>query len=333
MAVRTTGTGLGALLLAVLLMASSLAAASDGAPRAWKKAWPRTDFSRHSVPLDEIAGGGPPKDGIPAIDNPEFAPVAKVRGLADTEPVISVRINGDARAYPLRVLIWHEIANDVVGGVPVAVTYCPLCDAGIVFDRRVDGQVLDFGTTGKLRHSDLVMYDRQTESWWQQFVGRAIVGDLTGAELRMIPARIESVALYRAREADGLILLPPGRDRPYGQNPYAGYDRQRRPLRAFFKGDLPKGIAPMARVVRVGRQAWPLQRLRAARRIEYADLVLTWEPGQNSALDDRRITRGRDIGNVLVQRRTDRGLVDVVYDVTFAFAFHAFYPDGTLHSR
>ena len=328
-----SGMVLGVPLLAILVVAASLAVARDGVPRSWKKAWPKTDFSQHSVPLDEISGGGPPKDGIPAIDNPGFAPLAKVRGLSDTEPVISVKINGDARAYPLRVLIWHEIANDVVGGVPVTVSYCPLCDTAIVFDRRAGGRVLDFGTTGKLRNSDLVMYDRQTESWWQQFVGQAIVGELLGTELKMIPARIESVALYRAREPDGLILLPPGRDRPYGQNPYAGYDRQRRPIRAFYKGDFPKGIPPMARVVKVGHHAWPLKRLRKERRIEFGNLVLTWQPGQNSALDNRLIIRGRDIGNVVVQRQTDQGLVDAVYDVTFAFAFHAFYPDGTLHSR
>jgi hypothetical protein len=129
----------------------------------WTGAWPKTDFSRHSVNLKEIRSGGPPKDGIPPIDNPKFIAISEVSGIKGTEPVISLRIGKDARAYPLRVLMWHEIVNDTVGGVPVAVTFCPLCNAAVVFDRRLDGRVLDFGTTGKLRRSDLVMYDRQTE--------------------------------------------------------------------------------------------------------------------------------------------------------------------------
>ena len=103
--------------------------------------------------------------------------------MSETEPVIGLVVNGDARAYPLKILIWHEIVNDTVGGVPVTVTYCPLCNSAIVFERTVDGRVLDFGTTGKLRNSDLVMYDRQTESWWQQFSGTAIVGAMTGTKL------------------------------------------------------------------------------------------------------------------------------------------------------
>ena len=138
---------------------SAAATALTAAVAQWRLEWPDTDFTRHSVPLEEIVSGGPPKDGIPAIDDPAFAPVAEAH-LADNEPVLGLSIEGDARAYPLRILIWHEIVNDVVGGVPVAVTYCPLCNTGIVFDRRVGDRVLAFGTTGKLRHSDLVMYDR-----------------------------------------------------------------------------------------------------------------------------------------------------------------------------
>src|SRR5262245_50261822 len=129
----------------------------------WRLEWPRTDFSKHSVPSVEIKSGGPPKDGIPAIDTPRFERLAdgtatgSMATLSDTEPVIALSIGKDARAYPLRVLIWHEIANDIVGGTPVVVTYCPLCNAALVFERVVDGRVLDFGTTGKLRNSDLVM--------------------------------------------------------------------------------------------------------------------------------------------------------------------------------
>ena len=164
-----------------LTLALLAAPAFAEAPESWQRAFPQTDFSQHAVPYDEIRSGGVPKDGIPSIDDPKFAPVdARRDWLADREPVIGLSIDGEARAYPLRILTWHEIVNDTVGGTPVAVTYCPLCNAAIVFEATVDGRRLTFGTTGKLRHSDLVMYDRRSETWWQQFEGRAIVGTMAG---------------------------------------------------------------------------------------------------------------------------------------------------------
>lgn len=314
------------LALGLLLQGNALA----GVGERWSYAWPDTDFSKTAVPLEEIRSGGPGKDGIPSIDDPQFEPLASLTDApAATEPVITVAIDGDARAYPLRILTWHEIVNDTVGSVPVSVTYCPLCNAAIVFDRRVGGRELDFGTTGNLRMSDLVMYDRQTESWWQQFLGQAIVGEMTGAQLTTLPARLESFERFAARYPNGKVLVPndPGM-RPYGLNPYAGYDGM--PFPFLYDGSMPEGIAPLARVVAVDGMAWSLDYLRSHRRVEQDDLVLTWEPGQNSALDTRRIDEGKDVGNVVVRRRTTDGMEDVVYDVTFAFVFHAFRPDGTL---
>jgi hypothetical protein len=153
----------------------------------------KTDFSKHSVPLSEIIPGGPPRDGIPPIDRPVFETVAQADAwLKPQEPLIHFAVGNDVRAYPLQILIWHEIVNDEVGGIPVMVTFCPLCNTAIAFDRRVAGRVLDFGTTGNLRHSDLIMWDRQTESWWQQMTGEAIVGELTGMRLTLLPATIVS---------------------------------------------------------------------------------------------------------------------------------------------
>lgn len=309
----------------------------DPVTRSWLREWPRTDFSKHSVELSEIFSGGPPKDGIPAIDRPHFIAMDKARGLGRDEPVISLELNGEMRAYPLSVLIWHEIVNDTVGGVPVAVTFCPLCNSSIVFDRRLSfaGRewVLDFGTTGKLRRSDMVMYDRQSESWWQQFLGAAIVGELTGAELTMLPSRVESFDRFRYRAAEakkeGRVLVPGNPAmRSYGRNPYAGYDSGRPFL---YSGKTPENIAPLARVVVVGKEAWSLDLLRERGSLSVDDLVFTWTSGQNSALDNARIARGRDVGNVTVQRRTEEGLEDAVYDVSFAFAFTAFYPEGVMH--
>ena len=310
------------------LLAAGPAALAD--PGVWKRAWPDTDFSRTSIDFASILSGGPPKDGIPSIDEPHFVKLANYTDAAETEPVIAFAHKGDARAYPLRVLIWHEIVNDTVGGLPVSVTYCPLCNSSVVFDRRLDGRVLEFGTTGKLRNSDLVMYDRQTESWWQQFTGTGIVGEMTGKRLAMLPSRVESLAQFRARHPGGRVLVPTNPDfRAYGKNPYAGYDTSRRPF--LYRGEMPIGIAPLAYVVKVGDRAWALDKLRKEGTIVSGDLTLTWTRGQNSALDTPDIAGGRDIGNVVVRRRTAGGSRDEIHDVTFAFVFHAFVPDGVIH--
>ncbi|KFB09746.1 hypothetical protein EL18_00764 [Nitratireductor basaltis] len=164
-------------LLAIFLSAGHAAANPDR----WRSEGWKTDFSRNSIEWSEILSGGPPRDGIPSIDSPDFEKASANKTLDQREPVIQLQIGNEIRAYPLSILTWHEIVNDTFDGMPVAVTYCPLCNASITFDRRVDGRILEFGTTGKLRHSDLVMYDRQTESWWQQFTGEAIAGALTGS--------------------------------------------------------------------------------------------------------------------------------------------------------
>lgn len=189
--------------------------------------WPETDFSKHSVEYTEIFSGGPPPDGIPAIDNPIFEDVgAANRWLGDDWPVMFFELNGDVRAYPLAILIQHEIVNDVVGDVPVTLTFCPLCNSTIAFSRTLeDGQVLDFGTTGNLRNSDLVMYDRQTLSWWQQFTGEGIVGELTGTQLKFFPSQIIAWSDFKDNHPEGEVLSrETGFTRSYGTNPYAGYD-------------------------------------------------------------------------------------------------------------
>jgi len=318
------------LTLLISLLAAMPAAAS---PEAWKaEGWNRTDFSRTSVPWSDILSGGPPKDGIPAIDDPKFEAVPSVTDLAPNEPVIGLDVGGDARAYPLRVLIWHEIVNDTVGGKPVTVTYCPLCNSAVVFERSVNGRVFDFGTTGKLRHSDLVMYDRQTESWWQQFTGEAIVGEMLGTVLNLVPARLESFADFKARHPQGKVLVPgnPGL-RDYGRNPYVGYDSSTKPF--LYAGTLPEGIEPMARVVVARPPSGPpvivaLTHLREKAVLNIGSLAFSWRAGQASALDTTEIAKGRDVGTVEVHDTADSaGLRPVPYDVTFAFAAHAFHPD------
>lgn len=316
-----------------LLSGSAWGQTDEQYVRYWKQEWPVTDFSKASVDFDEILHGGPPKDGIPPIDEPAFVSVAEADLiLADREPVIGLVVNGEAKAYPLQVLMFHEIANDSIGGVPVSVTFCPLCNAAIVFDRRVGDRVLDFGTTGKLRKSDLVMWDRQTESWWQQFLGEAIVGEMTGTRLTMIPSRLESWARFRARAPEAQVLVPNGlHHRSYGGNPYLNYDSSARPF--LFRGEMPEGIAPLMRVVTLGaRGAWSLDFMKHHRTVRLDDgITIRWEPGQASALDSGEIAEGRDVGNFTVTRVVDGREVDVQHGVDFVFAYHAFYPDSPIH--
>ena len=271
--------------------------------RNWK-----TNFSLHTVPFEEIREGGPPRDGIPPLDNPEFVTVEAVdqwpNPLRLLEPVILVELNGDARAYPLQIMTWHEIVNDVVGGVPISVTFCPLCNSAIVFDRRLDGVVYDFGTSGNLRNSDLIMWDRQTESWWQQFTGEAIIGDLAGKKLTFLSSSIIAWKDFRTANPSGKILdQETGFDRPYGNNPYAGYDRVDNPP-FLFEGDLDGRLLPMERVMAFESNestfAFPFKILAEERVVNHSinglDVVIFFDVEAESAFQDRSSKQYRSVG-------------------------------------
>ena len=266
----------------------------------------QTDFSLHSVPFSEILSGGPPRDGIPPLDQPSFTTPEEADGwLRPLEPVVSLELNGDARAYSLQILIWHEIVNDVVGGVPVTVTFCPLCNSAISFDRRLDGVTYDFGTSGNLRKSDLVMWDRQTESWWQQFTGEAIVGELTGKTLTMLPSQIVSWEDFKAASPEGKVLSKEtGFRRSYGRNPYVGYDRVDNPP-FLFDGETDDRLQPKERVaaVSIGDDsiAFPFSILEDEVVVHYSigeqELVVFFEPETRSALDIGSAQSGRKVGS------------------------------------
>lgn len=284
----------------------------------------KTDFSRRIVPWEQILSGGPPKDGIPSIDQPTFADVA-VTGewLSPRDPVILFQHNSEVRAYPLAILIWHEIVNDEVGGLPVTITFCPLCNASIVFDRTFQGQVLDFGTTGRLRNSDLVMYDRQTETWWQQFTGEGLVGQFAGEQLTFLGSQVISFGDFAQNFPDGQVLQIPDFRRDYGRNPYIKYDSGQPFL---YDGELDPRLPPTERVMGVAlgdhvvAYPFPLLAERQVVNTELGDapLALFHKSGVASALDDFVISEGRDVGGAAVFSRKLAGRT-----LTFSAA-----PDG-----
>ena len=274
----------------------------------------KTDFSKRSIPLSEIVSGGPGKDGIPAIDAPVFQDIdGGDQWLDDKEQVHVVDVQGEVRAYPLAILIWHEIVNDTVGGVSVAVTYCPLCNSAITFDRRLGDRTLEFGVSGVLRHSDMIMFDRQTESWWQQLVGEAIVGELLGERLTVLPSFLVSWEDFKEAYPDGRVLSrDTGYSRQYGRNPYELYDRQ---TPFLFFGEPDKRLRPLDRVVVVEEGedaiAFPLTVLEQEPVVHHTlggeDLVVFFQFGANSALDDATVAGGRDVGAAAVYRPVVNG--------------------------
>lgn len=289
----------------------------------------QTDLSQTTIDLGEVRNviG---KDNIPSIDNPEFVAAADEDRIPGIEPVVAFEHEGVARAYPLRYLMWHEIVNDTVAGLPVAVTYCPLCNTAVVFDRRLNGEAVTFGTTGKLRHSDLIMYDRGEENWWQQVTGEAIVGARAGEQLTALPSYLISFEIFNQRYPDGEVLLPdPRRARMAGENPYVDYDGSAYPF--LFSGRLPEDIEPMIRVALVQSATPPaavtLPYLRENAPVQIGDVEFSWSAGQASALDTRVIAEGRDVGNIEARDVSGADAVPVPYVVTFAFAARAFLPE------
>jgi hypothetical protein len=290
---------------------------SDIPPRGVQNEFPLTDFTIHSVSFDDILSGGPPRDGIPPIDQPVFVSVSEADGwLRPVEPVIQVAINQEVKAYPIQILTWHEIVNDTVGSVPVVVTFCPLCNTAIAFDRTLEGKELTFGTTGRLRFSNLIMYDRQTETWWQQATGEGIVGELTGIQLTFIPAAMVSWEEFKNAHPDGRVLSrDTGFNRTYGRNPYVGYDDVNRPPFLYQGPQTPGELPPVARVLALefdGESvAYPYdllsERFVINDRVGGLDVAIFWVPGTASALDAGVIAEGQDVGSAVAYDRILNG--------------------------
>jgi len=297
----------------------------------WSLEFPKTKFNLSNVSLSDIRFVGVRRDSIPTIFNPKFKRAKSISSLGLLEPLVRVDIKGEVRGYPLRILVWHELVNDMIKGVPVLVSYCPLCSSGVVFDRRLKNQVLRFGNTGLLRHYDTIIYDTTTESWFQQYTGDAIVGSLTGTRLKPIASRIQSFGQFKAEFPESKILVPTDpKAQNYGQTPYVRMD-SRNDTAAQYPYLIPEGVGPLDRVVVMGNEVWLLKTLKELGQIEASGLVISWSPGMNSVQDTRWIPFGRDIGNVRVQYKSSKGWIDAVHDTTFAFAFAAFHPNGVWH--
>ena len=274
------------------------------------------DFPEPLIDPGQVQSGGPPPDGIPPIDEPTFEIASEIDWLEPQEPVLSLTVGDDTRAYPLQVMTWHEIVNDTVGGTPLAVTYCPLCNSGVAFEREVDGELLTFGTSGRLFQDNLVMYDRQSETLWPQLTGKASIGVRTGDTLVAIPLGTVPWADFAQANPEAKVLSKDtGFDRPYGQNPYVGYDQADGDLLFGLEDDLDSRLLVKERVIGLSGSSSNVAYVREAlvdsEPVEIdldGDPVVLWHvPGQNSALDTAQISEGNDIGTVGVFSPTVEG--------------------------
>lgn len=280
-----------------------------------------TDWTNATIDLSELRRGlfaSDPRDVIAPIDEPKLETVAEASAwLDDREPVALAEAGGEARAYPLRILTWHEVVNDNLGGLPVAVTYCPLCNSAVGFEREVDGQVLRFGVSGLLRNSDLVMWDRQTESLWQQISGEGIVGELAGTQLEFVPVTLVSWETFREQFPEATVLSQDtGFGRSYGVNPYDFYDSSSRPF--LFSGDVddryPAFERVLATVLNETNKAYPFSVIseEGAVNDELAGepIVVFWgDEDTASALSNSQIPEGRAVGTGAAYLRTVDGQV------------------------
>ncbi|MFN7992000.1 MAG: DUF3179 domain-containing protein [Bryobacteraceae bacterium] len=289
---------------AIIVFALALAGLALGQPAA---KW-RTDLSKRSIELSELKSGGPGKDGIPALADPKFEAVAKAGKWIDAkEPVIVVAAGEEVRIYPVQILIWHELVNDEIAGVPILVSYCPLCNSTVVFDRRIDGEPHEFGVSGMLRESDMVMFDRDTESLWQQISGEALVGTYTGKRLTTVPSQtVPFEVAARQYQAARVLSRNTGYSRQYGRNPYAGYEFGNQLMFPVRTPSL-RGARLLERLVAVSSpqssRAYPFAALRKSTVVagEFeagSRYVIFYSDKAKSALDAERLADSRDVGAV-----------------------------------
>ncbi len=277
------------------------------------------DLEGALIPVDAIEAGGPPRDGIPSIDYPALIDAGTADFLEPEDRVLGVVIGGEARAYPIRILNWHEVVNDRVGSQHFVVTYCPLCGSGMVFAANIADTALDFGVSGLLYNNDLLLYDRNTLSLWSQLLSQAVTGPLKGTVLPLIPVSHTTWRDWRARHPRTRVLgTDTGFRRDYRTSPYRGYERSRR-LYFDVVNRAPRDYHPKALVMGVvidgTTKAYPFEELDARAAARFDDEVggirisIRWDARARSA--------GAELSNG-----------DPLATVTaYWFAWYAFYPD------
>ncbi len=274
------------------------------------------------VPVEQIEHGGPPRDGIPALTRPAMRTVSKVDYLDAADRVLALSLDGEARAYPIRILNWHEVVNDTIAGRGVVISYCPLCGTGMVFDAQVGGRKLEFGVSGLLYNSDMLLYDRQTNSLWSQIEAQAISGPLKGSKLSLIAADYTSWQDWRQQNGGGLVLdIKTGHGRDYSRDPYAGYETvrtlyfnvQNRDQRFHEK-------EPVVGLVLDGKaKVWPLSELDKVRKWPLHDSL------NNTSLQIQY--RAQDKSVTIV----DNNGTKLPSVPAYWFAWVAFYPDTQVY--
>ena len=280
---------------------------------------------KYIVDPNKIIGGGPPKDGIPSIDNPKFVSVQEAdQWIQDNELVLAFIHKGVKRVYPLQILVWHEIVNDNIAGDPILITYCPLCGSGIAYERiiEVDGgrEIVEFGTSGKLYNSNLVMYDRKTDTYWSQIDGNAIVGELTGQELKEISIDTVVWRDWKAIHDDSEVLSQDtGFTRSYGRDPYGSYYEDSFLIFPVENSDdrvHPKTVIFGVEVNGVFKA--------------YQEDVLIEQGVIEDVVDGVNIKVERDAAGIVKITNVDTG-EEIVKERDFWFAWYAFHPDTELY--
>lgn len=274
-----------------------------------------------SVSRDLVARGGPPRDGIPALTDPDFVPAASAK-LDDDDRVLGLARGDAAKAYPIGIMNWHEIVNDRIAGQPVLVTYCPLCYSGMAFDARIGGERRLFGVSGLLYNSDVLLFDRDTESLWSQIAGKAVSGPMQGTELEAVPLAHTTWKDWRARHPDTSVLSrDTGHARSYDHNPYASYEQSRQIM--FPVAFRAKGLHPKEKVLGItlndAAKAYPLSHWPAEGRHRF-----------NDTLDGERITIILNADAESAEARNADG-EPIPATLMFWFAWYSFHPDTALH--
>lgn len=280
------------------------------------------ELSNSTIPVAQILSGGPPRDGIPSIDKPAFLNARNASYLKPEDRVLGITVKGESRAYPIRILNWHEIVNDKIKGEPVAVTFCPLCGSGIVYSAKINGKTHQFGVSGLLYNSDVLLYDRQTSSLWSQLLSKAISGKQVNKTLTIIPSAHTSWAAWKKKHPDTKVLsTKTGYNRNYSRTPYGSYTKNGTlyfPL--AFKS---KKYHPKERVIGIAingkYKVYPFSELAKTKRTKLTDMFA-----------GKKLQLEFDVANRDGLIKDDEG--EILPSInTYWFAWYAFHPKTSIY--